>query len=141
MGLVDSIGGLTKSLEIVSEMANMTTKRGAPLRFEVLRDRTGGVPFPLSSLGATASSDSNFVQAVCDSSIFDTELVSPESVGCGLSVLRNSGIPASLRYELISMMGRDVVEALMQTKLISNGEFSMVSLSTLVEYMVEAFDL
>lgn len=141
VGLVDHLGGLSTALGIVQSLCNSTDTKNRlrSLRIEVMESK--GRSFPLAFLSsATTSESSRIVQArpevmaTCDSIVFETGLVSPETIACGSSFLKNLGLPASLRYELDmgSLRGLgDCIEEL-------NAEPSMNFLSQLFAMLVSA---
>jgi hypothetical protein len=114
IGLVDHLGGLSTAVGLVRYMCNATNpdtkKRLDQIRIEVMEAK--GRSFPFAGLQASASLQENTPQsnraelmAMCDALIFDTGLVSPESLGCGSAFFRNLGLPSSLRFKLESLTG------------------------------------
>lgn len=95
--LVDELGGLWKALLIASRLSNITVDASTPIRVQTLKDTRSGFALPFrgasssmlqDALGAGYSrKETKFddLRFSCDDVIFASGLVSPSSVGFGLS--------------------------------------------------------
>lgn len=123
VGLVDGIGGLSRAIDVAQELANINSNSStkSPLRLQVLQGRREGLASILrggvSAKNSAPLSSQGMVQALCDSTVFDAGLLSPESVGMGSLALRQLGLPPSMRFELSSQFNDDLTR-FMDTSLV-----------------------